>query len=118
MTRKFIWMAAMACGAAGLCMTTTAQAQYYYGQPRTQYYYEQPAPPYVSPRVARKQAQLEQRFVDKYGYQQPYYYPAQRPYPQQYQYQQPRAYQQRPGWSGYQQYGQPAPYSGSDAGAR
>jgi hypothetical protein len=43
--------------------------------------YHRPAPPvYVPPRVARKQAQLQERFVEKYGYAQPQYRPHHRPH--------------------------------------
>ena len=66
------------------------------------YYYQQPQ--YVDPRIARKQAQQQERFVQKYGYQQPvqpYGYGYQQPrYRQQQQY----YYQQAP-----QQYYAPAP---------
>jgi hypothetical protein len=62
-------------GGAVALAPTDAQAQGYgygYGHHHgyNQGYYRQ-APVYVPPRVARKQAQLSQRFVQKYGYVQP-----------------------------------------------
>ena len=93
MTRSRIWLAAA--GVVGLLgFAAPAEAQYYY-YPHQQpgYYPQQPA--YVPPRIARKQQQLEQRFIEKYGYV--------RPQPQYgYGYRQPR-YQQ-PGY-GYAQPG-------------
>jgi hypothetical protein len=80
---------------------SAAEAQYYYPPGQGYYYPQQPA--YVPPRIARKQAQLNERFVEKYGYVQP-----QR---QQYYgggyYQQPRYYQQQPRY-----YQQPGYYNG------
>lgn len=74
--------------------STDASAQYYYQQPSPYYRYQpQYQPPvYVPPRIARKQAQLSERFVEKYGYQpvprpryyqrpDAYYYPPQYPAP-------------------------------------
>ena len=64
---------AVALAGGGLAFAPTdAQAQGYYGhhQGYNQGYYRQ-APVYVHPRVARKQAQLEHRFIQKYGYVQP-----------------------------------------------
>jgi hypothetical protein len=65
----------------------TAQAQPYgqwgygHGYGHGGYGYRQPAPVYVPPRVARKQAQQYDRFVQKYGVVQPYgYYQQPRPY--------------------------------------
>jgi hypothetical protein len=52
----------------------TAEAQYYghYGHGYGHHGYYRPAPPvYVPPRIARKQAQLQERFVEKFGYVQP-----------------------------------------------
>jgi hypothetical protein len=78
---------------------STVQAQQYeqnpYRNPPQGYYYQQ-QPQYVNPRIARKQAQQQERFVEKYGYQQPV-----QPYG--YGYQQPRYRQQQ------QYYYQPAP---------
>ncbi len=82
-----------ACVAGGFT-ATEAQAQYYYPQAQP-YYYGQPQV-YVPPRVARKQAQQERRFIEKFGYQQPqprYYRQRQQPYT----YDQPRGYRQ-PGY--------------------
>jgi hypothetical protein len=89
------WLgAAVILGAAGL--STEAGAQYYYyPQPQPQYRYYQQPQVYVPPRVARKQAQQQRRFIEKYGYQNPqqgYYY--QRP---QQQYYGPR-YEYGPGY--------------------
>lgn len=69
-------------------------------QPQIQYYQQ---PQYVNPKIARKQAQQEQRAYQKYGYQQPqhYGYGYQQP---QYHQQQQYYYQQAP-----QQYYAPAP---------
>jgi hypothetical protein len=99
--------------------TAPAEAQYYpqgygqtYGHPPRGYYQQ---PTYISPKIRRKQKELERRVIQKYGYQQPapygygggygYQQPQQRYYqqPQQQYYQQPRqrAYQQ-PGY-GYGQ---------------
>ncbi len=80
--------------------TTGAEAQYYYQQ--SPYGYQQPAP-YVSPKILRKQRQLEQRVYEKYGYpqqryQQQYRQPRYREaYPQQY-YEQPQYYRRRNSW--------------------
>jgi hypothetical protein len=61
---------ALAGGALALS-PTAAQAQGYgYGYGHHQGYYR-PAPAYVPPHIARKQAQLSRRFVEKYGYVQP-----------------------------------------------
>jgi hypothetical protein len=55
-------------------MTFTATAQPYghwnggYGHRQPQY---RQAPVYIPPHIARKQAQLNQRFVEKFGYVQP-----------------------------------------------
>jgi hypothetical protein len=56
----------------------TAEAQYYghhgygHGHGYGHHGYYRPAPPvYVPPRIARKQAQLQERFVEKFGYIQP-----------------------------------------------
>ena len=77
---------------------SAAEAQYY-NYPPQGYYYQQPQPQYVPPRIARKQEQLSERFVQKYGYvqPQPQYYGG---YYQQPQYVQPRPryYQQQPGY--------------------
>jgi hypothetical protein len=77
--------AAMIAGAS-LAPTGAAAQYYYYQQPAPQYYYQHPygyqQPTYVPPRIARKQAQQYNRFVEKYGYVQPQ--------PQYYYYQQPR----------------------------
>jgi hypothetical protein len=52
-----------------------------YGYGHGHYGYRQQAPVYVHPRVARKQAQQYDRFVQKYGVVQPYgYYQQPRPY--------------------------------------
>jgi hypothetical protein len=94
-----------ACIAGGLT-ATEAQAQYYY--PQAQPYYGQPQV-YVPPRVARKQAQQERRFIEKFGYQQPqprYYRQRQQPY----YYEQPRGYRQ-PGY-GYGRGGYGGAYGG------
>jgi hypothetical protein len=96
----------VAAGIAGAA--SSAEAQYYYQQ--SPYGYQQPAP-YVSPKILRKQRQLEQRVYEKYGYpqqrhrnsydhgyQQPQYYPQQQyrqPRYVQPQYQQPRYQQPR-----------------------
>jgi hypothetical protein len=94
--RMFLKVAAAALTLAGASLTSTgASAQYYYDQygrliqQRPQVYnpYVQ-RPAYVPPRVARKQAQQRQRFIEKYGYQyqqpQPYVY-RQHPRPRVYQ---------------------------------
>jgi hypothetical protein len=47
-----------------------AEAQYYY---HPHYGYVQQQPQWVPPKVARKQEQLTERFIQKYGYQQPRY---------------------------------------------
>jgi hypothetical protein len=108
------------CGAAvvaGACVATEANAQYYYyPQPQPQYqYYRQPQV-YVPPRVARKQAQQQQRFIQKYGYQQPqqgYYYQR----PQQQYYGQP--YGRNRYGSGYQYYApSPSPYGTTTPGSQ
>jgi opacity protein-like surface antigen len=70
---------------------SAAEAQSYghyghYGQRQHGWHHQAPPQVYVSPRVARKQAQLQERFVEKYGVQRPQYH---RPYhyrPQQYGY--------------------------------
>jgi hypothetical protein len=80
-----------------------AQAQGYgygYGhhQGYNQGYYRQ-APVYVPPRVARKQAQLSHRFVQKYGYVQPQpHYGYGRQYYNGYGYQQPQVHSYQFGW--------------------
>jgi hypothetical protein len=91
--RKVLNLAAAAmCLAASGLVATEASAQYYYdqygrvihSQPQPRVYqnpYGYQQPQYVSPRVARKQAQLQERFVEKYGY----------PQPQRYRYVQPPA---------------------------
>jgi hypothetical protein len=99
-------LALVGIAAAGIAsFATSADAQYY--QPSPYGYYQQPAP-YVSPKILRKQRQLEQRVYEKYGYpqqqrlpnsydygyQQPQYYP--QPRYQQPQYQQPRYRQAYP----------------------
>ena len=91
--QKFALGAVAIMGAFGVIETAEAQ-QYYY--PQQGYYYQQP-PAYVSPRVQRKQQQLSDRFIEKYGYQQPQY---------NYGYQQPRYYQPQP------RYYQPQPQYG------
>jgi hypothetical protein len=50
---------------------------YGYGYGRHHY---QPAPAYVHPRILRKQAQLRERFVEKFGYPQHYGYRPHNPY--------------------------------------
>jgi hypothetical protein len=47
-----------------------AEAQYYY---HPHYGYVQQQPQWVPPKIARKQEQLTERFIQKYGYQQPRY---------------------------------------------
>jgi hypothetical protein len=83
---------------------TDAQAQGYYGhgyghhQGYNQGYYRQ-APVYVPPRVARKQAQLSHRFVQKYGYVQPqHHYGYGRQYHDGYGYHQPQVQTYQFGW--------------------
>jgi hypothetical protein len=93
---------------------SVAEAQYYY-PPGHGYYYQPQQPAYVPPRIARKQAQLNERFVEKYGYVQPQpryygggYYQQPRYYqPQPRYYQQPRGYYQ--GGAYLPQYGVPNP---------
>jgi hypothetical protein len=90
----------VATAAAGVAsFGSTAEAQYY-DYPPQRYYYPQPQPQYVDPRIARKQQQLSERFVQKYGYvqPQPQYYGGyyQQPQPR-YVQPQPRYYQQ-PGY--------------------
>lgn len=97
--------AAVAAGFLGLA--APAKAQYYYPGPQQGYYYQQPQP-YVSPRILRKQQQLRQRVIEKYGFdpyrQQPGYYGRQNPnyYQPQPQYYppQPRYRQVQPGYYG------------------
>ncbi|MGL5115316.1 MAG: hypothetical protein ACRC7C_08325 [Beijerinckiaceae bacterium] len=50
--------------------SSAAEAQYYY---HPQYGYVQQQPQWVNPRIARKQAQQTERFIEKFGYQQPRY---------------------------------------------
>ena len=98
MAMSRIWLAAAGVvGCLGFAAPAEAQT-YYYPHRQPGYYQQQPA--YVPPRIARKQRQLERRFIEKYGYVQP-----QPPYGSAYR--QPR-YQQ-PGY-GYAQpgYGGPA----------
>jgi hypothetical protein len=119
--RNIVLAASAMLGVAGFA--SSAEAQYYqqnpYGYAPQGYYYQQPQ--YVNPRVSRKQAQLQERFVEKYGYQQPvqpYGYGYQQPrYRQQQQY----YYQQAPRQRQYQQqYYQQAPnnYGTSSPGSR
>ncbi len=98
-TFKAIFAAVSA--AAGMFGSGTAAEAQYYNHPPQGYYYQQPQPQYVDPRIARKQAQMAQRFHQKYGYVQPqqqyygggYYRQPQPQYyqPQQRYYQQPQA---------------------------
>jgi hypothetical protein len=83
-----------------------ADAQNYYEtQPRQNYYYQQQPQAYVSPRLARKQAQLRERYIEKFGYTPPprrgYY----RNQPDAYYGAQPRV-RQPYGYGGYGGYGQ------------
>jgi hypothetical protein len=73
-------VAAFAVALAGGVMALApvdAQAQGYgshgYGHNGGYNYGYAPQPQYVHPRVARKQAQLQERFVEKFGYVQPQY---------------------------------------------
>jgi hypothetical protein len=87
--------------------STDAQAQGYghYGYGGGRHHYA-PQPQYVNPRIARKQAQLERRFHEKFGYVQPqhgygrqnYYGHNQGYYNQGYQHHQPRGYSYSFGW--------------------
>ncbi len=94
----------VATAAAGVIGFGSAAEAQYYNYPPQGYYYQQPQPQYVPPRIARKQEQLSERFVQKYGYVQPqpqyygggYYQPQPR-----YVQPQPRYYQQPRG--GYYQ---------------
>jgi hypothetical protein len=87
---------AAACLSGASFAPTGASAQYYYDQygrliyqqPQTNrhrvynnHYIFEHQPNYVPPRVARKRAQQQERFVEKYGYQyqQPQYYGHPRP---------------------------------------
>jgi hypothetical protein len=100
----------VASAAAGLTGFGSAAEAQYYPQPPQGYYYQQPQPQYVDPRIARKQAQLAERFHQKYGYVQPQqqYYGG-----GYYQQPQPRYYQQQPQYvQPHQRYygGQPRAY--------
>jgi hypothetical protein len=119
-SRTFAIGALTAAAVAGFA--GSASAQYYYPQPQQGFYYQQ-APAYVPPRIARKQAQQEQRFIQKYGYQQPQYYPQQQYYQRQPRYQQPQQYYGQPrvrpyaGQGGYYYPPQATPNGGSSPGA-
>ncbi len=103
--RNILLTAAGAAMIAGVGLAPTsaaAQYYYYYSQPAPQYYYPQyygyHQPTYVPPRIARKQAQQYNRFVEKYGYVEPQYH----------YYAQPRVrgyYYQHPGYYGGSTYG-------------
>jgi hypothetical protein len=86
--------------AGSMALAASAEAQYYYPGAPYGYGYQQPG--YVSPRVARKQRQLQRRNLENYGYAQPYGYGYAQPYG--YGYGQPRA-------RGYD-YGYQRPYPG------
>jgi hypothetical protein len=83
-----------------------AEAQYYY---HPQYGYVQ-QPQWVPPKIARKQEQLTERFIQKYGYQQPRYVQPHyvqprygheyRHVPRRRQYQPDTYYYQQPGYGG------------------
>jgi hypothetical protein len=95
--------------AAGVTGFSSAVEAQYYNYPPQGYYYQQPQ--YVPPRIARKQEQLSERFVQKYGYVQPQpqyygggYYQQQQP-----RYVQPQYYGRRV--QGYDQYGRPLYYN-------
>jgi hypothetical protein len=101
MTKFKAALVAMSALSGAISFGSAAEAQYY-GHPPQGYYYQQPRPQYVDPRVARKQAQLAERFHQKYGYvqPQPQYYGGgyyQQPQPQYYQ-PQPRYVQPQGGY--------------------
>jgi hypothetical protein len=80
---------------AGFAATAEAQPYgYWQGRPGGYGHYRAAPPVYVPPHIARKQAQLQERFVEKYGVVQPYPH-----------------YRQRQHW-GHRPYGyaQPRPY--------
>jgi hypothetical protein len=108
---------AAACIAGAGLAATEASAQYYYDQygrlvyrqPQVYNPYVYQQPQYVPPRVARKQAQLRERFVEKYGYPQ---------YQQPYVYRQPRQYYQpQYGQPGYYYQRGPVPQYGTSSGS-
>jgi hypothetical protein len=99
---------AAACIAGAGLASTEASAQYYYDQygrliyrqPQAYNPYIQQQPQYVPPRIARKQAQQRERFIQKFGYpqyQQPYY---QQPRQRGYYGGDPRGYGGSPYWGG------------------
>ena len=93
-------------GAAVAFAPTDAQAQgwghgYGHHQGYNQGYYHRQAPVYVPPHIARKQAQLSNRFVQKYGYvqsQPQHHYGYGRQYHNGYGYQQPQVHSFQFGW--------------------
>jgi hypothetical protein len=83
---------------AGLASSAASAQVYYdqygrpvYRQPQVYNPYRYQQPTYVPPRIARKQAQQRERFIEKYGYQ----YQQPRVYRQPRVYQQPQPYVQR-----------------------
>lgn len=114
MTRSKILLAAAA-ATLGWLSAAPAEAQYY-GSPYG--YYGQPT--YVPPRIARKQRQLEERFVEKYGYVSPGRAYRRSPYGYNPGYGGPgyggQAYGRQGGYyrrqpNGYDQYGSPMPFN-------
>jgi hypothetical protein len=104
--------------AVGLvAVSAGASAQYYYPAPPPQRYYYQQPQVYVPPRVARKQEQLRQRYIQKYGYTPPQYqyYPQQPGY---YYDPQPRFRRHYGYGGGYYYGGVPLPNSNADIGSR